>query len=131
MTVFDEGLYHHVFDGQLSLCSRNTFLKCVKCYKNLYEYVHDCVNCDVTIELNVAFHEDNLDVDIERLRMLHNRTPSDQMITKKFMNSHISDSELKVLVDDYYEDYQPLTPDFNDIDDPSDEDLFMKYNGYF
>ena len=47
------------------------------------------------------------------------------------MNSHISDSELKVLVDDYYEDYQPLTPDFNDIDDPSDEDLFMKYNGYF
>lgn len=108
---------------------------CQRCESPLFSFNYDCISCDDTLILNTGFIEEDdfIDVDLDYFRQLNNSTPLSQMIKSHFVNSHISDSELLMRIDEYEREYEPLTPDNSVTDDiePTDEDLYMKYNGYF
>lgn len=105
------------------------------CRKPLYTFTHDCDECDTDDEtLDMGFMEEDddsaLESDMEYFRSINNVTPCDKMIKTTFLNSHISDSELRMRVSEYEQNNKPLTPDNHRFDLRLEQD-FLEYNGYF
>lgn len=133
-------------------------LRCHECEGPIWKDVADCPHCEPTIEIdfNDAFieepevdYQDFIDPDLdEQDRILWEK---EERVEEKFCQcykkqceffkpvpvvtkqclSHVSDSEVRQLLDDYFDNPHDLDeiPTYDDID-PSDQDLYMQYNGY-
>lgn len=114
-------------------------LKCSQrgCENPFYTFHHDCdecgCKCDDTMETGFIENDDDsaLESDMEYFRQINNVTPIDKMITPTFLNSHITDSELRMRVREYESDYRQLTPERRSDFDLRLEQSFLEYNGYF
>lgn len=114
-------------------------LKCSSrnCNKPFYTFMHDCnecgCNCDDTMETGFIENDDDsaLESDMDYFRQINNVTPIDKMITPTFLNSHITDSELRMRVREYESDYRQLTPERQSDFDLQLEQSYLEYNGYF
>lgn len=111
-------------------------LKCNynECRKPFYTFFHDCDECvrDETMDMGFIESDDDsvLESDMEYFRQINNVTPVDKMIKPNFLNSHITDSELRMRVREY-ESNEQLTPNRRTDFDLRLEQDFLEYNGYF